>query len=452
MNRLPTVAIVGRMNVGKSTLFNRLTETQHAITSSWAGTTRDVNTASVLWRGMQFDLQDTGGLDVEDDEQLEERVIEAAQRAIEEASVVIYLVDGVAGLLPKDKELVAELRNAKVPVILAINKLDNDTREMNVDSAVHALDFDASVMISAKNGRGTGDLLDAVMEALEGGAGDAQEEIRRTKVAIVGRPNVGKSSLLNAILGEDRVIVADKAHTTRDTNDIPYTYKDHDFLLTDTAGLRRRSRVGRAWSDGRLADIEKKSVGGSLASVDRADVVVLVLEAQKRVTQQDKKIAQLVESRGKALIVVINKWDLIPEKEATTINDFTDYFDSSLPFLRWAPMAFVSAIEGLRVRELLDLVLKVGENYEREVEQEELDTVLAIARGNYKPKQVDTRKYKKTIAVLKHLEQIGARPPHFYLKAKNPRAVPKAIVDIVRRELYDRFDFDGVQIVVEVGD
>lgn len=445
----PSVAIVGRMNVGKSTLFNRLTESHGAITSSWAGTTRDVNYGDVLWRGHEIRVVDTGGMDVEDDEQLEERVIAAAHRAMEEADMVMFVIDGSVGVMPQDKRLADEVRSTGKPVLLVVNKIDNEKRMLEAQSEVHKLHFKEVAFVSAKSGRGSGDLLDMVYDILKpNSAADVRK--RYTKVAIVGRPNVGKSSLLNAMLGEERVIVADMAHTTRDANDIPYTYKDHDFLLIDTAGIRRKKKVGQKWEDKRLGDIEKQSVHSSISAIKRADVVVLVLEAHKRVSGQDKKIIDLTKHHGKGLIIVINKWDIIPEKDSNTIDDFADYFDQAIPFMRWAPMIFISALQGTRVQETLDMVLRVSENYQREVPQEVLDEILAVTAGHYKPKQSATRKYKRRISQFKSLTQIDTRPPRFYFKATHPREVPQAIKDIMERELRERVDFSGVQIILEM--
>ncbi len=446
----PTVALVGRMNVGKSTLFNRLTESHRAITSSWAGTTRDVNTAPVRWRGTEFDIVDTGGLDVQDDEQLEERVIAAARRAMDEAQVILFVIDGNSGVMPQDKKLLEELRHSKVPVLLVVNKIDNNKKEQNAQADIYKLNMEPLFFVSATNGLGTGDLLEAIVDLVEGmplvGA-----ESPRTKIAIVGRPNVGKSSFLNAVLNEERVIVADKEHTTRDTNDIPYTYNGKDFLLIDTAGIRRQSNVGKKWSDNRLGAIEKESVQSSIIAMERADVVVLVIEAQKRVTAQDKKISQLAHQYGKGLIIVVNKWDLIDDKDSNTIDEFAGYFDASLPFLRWAPLIFTSATERLRVLNVLDMVTRVAENYERFIEMGDLEEVFAKVKGNYKPKPSPMRKYKNPDAGLQRLKQVAARPPHFYLKAKKPKDVPKAIVRIAERELRAAYDFEGVKIVIEIG-
>ncbi len=446
----PTVAIVGRMNVGKSTLFNCCTQSHHAITSSWAGTTRDINAGTVIWRGREFQFLDTGGLDVEDDEQLEERVIAAARNAIAQADLVLFLIDGQAGVLPQDKRLAKELRDLDIPVFLVVNKIDSTKREHAIPNEVYQLNIEPLFVISAVNGRGTGDLLDGIYDVLQPTTSAATPE-ERTKVAIVGRPNVGKSSLLNAILGEERVIVADQAHTTRDTNDIPYEYNGKKFLLIDTAGIRKRSRVGKRWPDKRIGQIEKQSVQSAIDAMQRADVVLLVLEAQKRITAQDKKIADLANEFGKGLILVVNKWDLIDEKETNTINEFSSYFDASLPFLRWAPMIFVSAQEKLRVKNTLDMVLRVADNFNRFLETEDLETVLAIARSSYRPRKTATRKYRKPHISMKRLKQVSARPPRFYLKTTRPKDMPRAIPRIVEKEIRERFDFEGVKIIIDIG-
>lgn len=444
----PTVAIIGRMNVGKSTLFNRLTETKRAITSSWAGTTRDTNRAPVIWRGAEFTLVDTGGLDVRQDEQLEQAVINAAMRALEEADLVLFMVDGAAGVLPQDRELAAMVRDSGKPSLLVVNKIDNEKRRKGIDNETYQLNIEPIHFVSSTNGRGTGDLLDDIHERIMAVA--IAEEPMLTSVAIVGRPNVGKSSLLNAILGENRVIVADQAHTTRDTNDIVYTYKDRDYLLIDTAGIRKRSRIGKKWEDQRLGQIEKESVQAAIRAMKRADVVLLVLEAQEPITAQDKKIADLADEYGKGLILVINKWDLVEEKDSNTINEYRGYFDAALPFLRWAPIIFVSAAEEQRVKETLDLVMQVGDNYARRVDQEGLQTVLRIVRSAYKPKQTGTRKFRKPSIRFRSLEQVGIRPPRFKLNVNRPKDLPRAIPRIAERELRERFDFEGVKLIIDI--
>lgn len=447
---LPTVAIIGRMNVGKSTLFNRLTSSNRAIVSSWPGTTRDVKSAVATWRGTQFQLIDTGGLDVEEDEQLEERVVTAAFSAVERADVAIFVIDGQVGLMPQDKLFAKYLKRLKKPTVLAINKIDSERKERSVPPEVYRLSFDHTVMISGSNGRSTGDLLDMVYEALPAHA-QPEMDVERTTVAIVGRPNVGKSSLLNAILGEERVIVADAAHTTRDTNDIPYEYKGTPFMLIDTAGIRKQSNVGKRWGDKRLGEIEKESVEASIRSIKRADVVLFVIEANQGLTDQDKKIASLAYENGKGLLVLVNKWDLIPDKTSSTINEFTKYFQGELPLLRYAPIMYISATEGKRVRETLDMVLRVTANFNREIALEDLEPILFKVKAGYKPKWTNVRKDRKPIVVFNRLKQVGTKPARFYFKVSKPKDVPRAIPRIIERELRARFDFYGVKIGIEIG-
>lgn len=449
---LKKIVLVGRMNVGKSTLFNRLTDSERAIVSSLPGTTRDAHVGTVVWRGAELELVDTGGLDVKDDQQLEERVIAMARRSMHGADLIVLVVDGDAGVLPADKQFAVEVRATGIPSILVVNKVDSTTDEQNVSSVMHRLNLRPIVCVSAKNGRGTGDFLDVAYNLLQPST-DAAERMQasRTAVAIIGRPNVGKSSLLNAILGEDRVIVADKAHTTRDVNDIPCEYNGRSFLLIDTAGIRKKKNVGVRWPDERLGAIEKQSVRAAMHAIERADVVLLVLEAHRRIEAQDKKIAQLANERGKGLILVLNKWDLIEDKTPDTINTFVDYFNGALPFLTWAPMVFVSALDRTRVRKTLDLVTRVAENFHRQIPEEQLKDILYIARGTYKPKATNVRKWKKPQIVFKQFAQVDTAPPRFYLKTTRPKDVPLAMSHIIERELRDRFDFDGVQMIIETG-
>lgn len=447
--KLPSVVILGRMNVGKSTLFNRLVESKRAIVSSWPGTTRDVKSTIARWCGSEFELVDTGGFDVEDDEQLEERVVDAALAAIDRSDVVLFVVDGQVGVLPQDRLFARFLQRLGTPVILVINKVDSEKKERMLPDELHQLGFHEQIYVSAGNGRGTGDLLDAVYKLIPETPPIDQEQ--RTAVAIIGRPNVGKSSLLNAILGEDRVIVADKAHTTRDTNDIPYTYRNKPYLLIDTAGIRKQANVGKRWTDKRLGQIEQESVEAAIRAIKRADVVLMVVEANQGINSQDKKIADLANDLGKSLIIVVNKWDLIPEKSADTINEFIRYFHRALPFLHWAPMIFVSAAKRLRVLDTLDLVQTVSENYARSLTLEELEPIFFKVKGGYKPKYRTIRKERKPVVQFKRLKQVSAEPPYFYFKVNKPKDVPPAITRIIERELRDRFDFDGVKITIETG-
>lgn len=447
--KLPTIAVVGRMNVGKSTLFNRLTKSEDAIVSSWPGTTRDIKYGRVFWRGRECIFIDTGGVDVEGDDQLEEGVVAAAHMAIDEADVILFLIDGLVGVLPQERKLLSFLRKKKKPIVLGINKIDGSSKSKIIEESVHTTGIAESIVMSGASGRGTGDLLDTLYEHLPLTTTE-DFDVKRKKVAIVGRPNVGKSSLLNSILGESRVIVADAAHTTRDANDIPYDYEGKHYLLIDTAGIRKRSKVGHKWGDKRLGHIEQESVSAAIKAIERADVVMFVLEANKSIGVQDKKIAQLIADRNKATMIVINKWDLIDEKSSTTINEFIRYFHVALPFFSWVPMIFISAKDSLRVKETLDLVNQVTENYMRKISEEELLPVRNFAQSLYKPKYTNVRKNKKPNVIFGKFVQKRVGPQHFYLQVNKPKDVPRAIPDLVERELRERFDFDGVKIIIEM--
>ncbi|OGY86863.1 MAG: ribosome biogenesis GTPase Der [Candidatus Kerfeldbacteria bacterium RIFOXYA2_FULL_38_24] len=447
----PRVVLIGRMNVGKSTLFNRLSETNRAIISSLGGTTRDVKNSAVKWRGVEFDIVDSGGLDVKEaDAPLEKMVVQQTERALRESEIAVFMIDGQTGVLPQDKKILKKIKTFyHQPIFLVVNKIDKTKDKTNLDTEIFKLNIEPIFYISAKNGRGSGDLLDALWEVLAKKTVDITQP-NYTAIAIVGRPNVGKSSLLNGILNEERVIVADSAHTTRDSNDIPYTYQDKNFLLVDTAGIRKQANVGKRWPDQRLGDIEKKSVQTAMQAIERADVVVLVLEAQKKIGVQDKKISQLAAEGGKGLLIVVNKWDLIEEKTPSTINEFRDYFDGALPFLRWAPIIFVSAKDKLRLKEILNLVVRITDNYQRKIDFEDLKPILKKVESHYRPKQSRTRKYKKTIVRFKSLVQSSIRPPRFILSVTRPKDLPLALIDIFERELRSAFDFEGVKIIIEV--
>lgn len=447
--KLPVIAIVGRMNVGKSTLFNKLTHSEDAIVSSYPGTTRDLKYGRIFWRGQECDLVDTGGMDVEKDEQLEQRVVAAAKKAVADADVLLFVVDGLVGILPQERKLLSYYQKSGKPIVVGVNKIDGEKKSREMAQDVYSLGVKDVHIISAVSGRGTGDILDALFEYLPLES-SAERDVKRKKIAIVGRPNVGKSSLINSILGEDRVIVADASHTTRDANDIPYDYNGKHYMLIDTAGIRRQAKVGHRWGDKRLGIIEKESVSASLRAIDRADVVLFVVEAQKTISAQDKKIAQIISEHNKPLIIVVNKWDVIPEKDSNTINEFIRYFHNSLPYLAWAPMIFISAKEHVRVTDTLDLVNTVIENYHRQLTEEELKPLCEYAQRLYAPKKTNVRKLKAPNVRFFRFVQKRVAPQHFYLQVNKPKDVPRAIPDIIERELRERFDFDGVKIIIEI--
>ncbi len=452
--KLPRVVICGRTNVGKSTLFNRLAETKKAIVSDLAGTTRDRNFAKVAWQNKEFELIDTGGLDIFDEPELEQNIKKQIQIALQQASVVIFVMDGKMDLLPQDKEIAKNLLELKKPVVLAINKIDSLKDQHKVDADVHKLKFKHSQICSGLNGLGTGDLLDVITDLLPKQK-LADEEKESTKIAIIGQPNVGKSSLLNAIIGEERVVVSEIAHTTRDINDVEFQYGKDLFVLIDTAGLRRKARVGKWKGEGKrfLAKIEKEGVGSTINAIREADIVLLVLEVHKRINAQDKAIVQTIVDEGKSLILVLNKWDLIPEKDAATIKKYEKYFYTSLPFATWAPIIMTSAKTKQRVKKVLDLALKVKENQEREIPEEEIADLREHFFNKYKPKQKQTITHGQQKKPLKlgRFEQIDTKPPTFYIHSKNPKMVAPSLVKIIEKMFRQKYDFKGtpIKLIVE---
>lgn len=442
----PRVVLIGRTNVGKSTLFNRLTQSGRALVSILAGTTRDAKEAPVLWRGNSFLLVDTGGMDITSaDEQLATRVIATAKKTLNNSSIILMIIDGQAGITASDRKILKEISKIKTPKILVINKIDNERTELAALNEISTYGNWPIFYVSALNGRSTGELLDAIYQQLGEIAPVMAQNV--TRVAIVGRPNVGKSTLLNAILGEEKVIVADLPHTTRDTNDILYEYKSEKFLLIDTAGIRRQARVGKGQSK-LVGMIEKNSVIASLEAIKRADVVLVVIEASRRVTSQDKSILNFAKIHGKGLIIVVNKWDLIEEKNPLTIDKFRDYFDAALPFIRYAPIIFISAMQNLRTHAVLDLVLRVSYNYQRRLSPEELIPLLTrLPRGT--KKRLDRFGKLPSPFVYHNLTQIASSPPTFLLAANRPKELPAAVYHILEKELRKTFDFEGVKINIE---
>lgn len=448
---LPVVAICGRTNVGKSTLFNRLAESKKAIVSSLPGTTRDLNYAQIAWNGKKFELIDTGGLDVFDVKDLEKNIKLQIEAALENADLVLYVIDGQESLYQEDKHAVRRLVRQKKPVIVGINKIDNQKLRAKVDPAAARLGARHAVPFSAHNGSGTGDLLDEIVRLLPKKKIGKKED-NHLKLAIVGRPNVGKSSLLNSILGEEKVVVSEIPHTTRDINDIEFTYKKNDYMLIDTAGIRKKAKVGK-WKDKRVSDIEKQAVGSSLHAIKNADVVFLVLEAQKKVSDQDKKISRLAVDNSRGLVIVINKWDLIEDKTEKTYDEYVKYFHQHLPWLSWAPMIFISAKEGQRVRQILELARDVHKNQSLKIPDKELDEILRIIIGKYRPKQAQTVTFgqKKKRLDVDALEQIGIDPPTFRLVTPKPKNMPKALPKLIEKHLREKYDFMGtaMNIIIE---
>ncbi len=411
--RKPIVALVGRPNVGKSTLFNRLVEQRKAIVEDLAGTTRDRLYGDADWGGRDFIVVDTGGLDLDS---LEPPVAEsgfkagAASRlflreiraqveiAIAEAEVIVFLVDGEAGPTGPDFEVAKLLRRTEKPVILAVNKADNKQRR---EAAVefYTLGLDDPIPISALHGTGTGDLLDLIVESFPLSDEIEEEEDDSIKIAILGRPNVGKSSLLNKLLGEERVIVSDVPGTTRDAIDTRITYQGLELVLIDTAGIRRRGKIEPG--------VEKHSLLRTLKAVNRADVCLLLLDANQVVAAQDAHIAGYILDEAKSTVVLVNKWDTIV-KDSYTMKEYSDKIRAQLKFLEYVPLLFISAKTGQRVNEVLPLALRVQEERLRRVPTGELNRLLREAVARHPPKGGQRHRLK-----FFYVTQAGVDPPTF---------------------------------------
>lgn len=424
----PTVAIVGRPNVGKSTLFNRLVGGRRAIVSDRPGTTRDRHFGEGEWNGRRFWLIDTGGLVPDSDESMDRAIRTQVEFALGEADVVLFLVDGREGLHPIDEAIAERLRRAGRPVLLAVNKLDN-LETATAQYGFYSLGFGDPHGVSAGVGKGTGDLLDALVELLP--SRDAEDESESIQVAVVGRPNAGKSSLVNRLLGEERHVVAPEAGTTRDAIDSYLRYHEKTLKFVDTAGLRRRAKVDD--------DLEFYSTLRTERAIERADVCVLVVDATVGLHNQDLRIANQAWEHGCALIVIVNKWDLVEEKDPNTARRGQETLIEKAPFLGDVPFLYVSALTGQRVRKLLDLILEVADARARRVQTAEVNRILQGLLERRSPPQKPGEEVK-----LLYGSQIGTSPPTFAIVSNRPLDVPEAYQRYLANGFRSAWGFTGV--------
>lgn len=452
--KLPQVVLCGRTNVGKSSLFNRLSETQKALISDLAGTTRDRNSAVVEWQGKRFELIDTGGLDIFDNPELVGNIKQQIQTALKKAAVILLVLDGKHSPLPQDKIIARELSFLKKPLILVLNKMDGKKDRDHLDPDIYRLNIPNISLCSAANGNGTGDLLDEVVKYLPAmEKSNYPEDEKILKLALIGRPNVGKSSLLNALIGEERAVVSEIAHTTRDINDVDFIYKGQMMRLIDTAGIRRRSQVGQ-WSGKNkqfLAKIEHEGVNASLDALMKADIVILMLEAFQSFQAQDQNLLKMLEKNSKSLIIVLNKWDLVENKDAQTITKYKKFFQSKLSGLNYAPIIFTSVQKKQHIQDILELALEIKANQNRRLAtatlQGILDTLMHAA-----PRQVQTITHgqRKKPLHIHALKQIRVNPPTFVLHTPHPMNVAKGLVNILEKKLRSQFNFRGTPIKISI--
>ena len=422
------VAIVGRPNVGKSTLFNRVIEERHAIVESEPGVTRDRLYAKGEWNGKSFHLVDTGGIVPDSDDVFEKAIREQAMLAIDEADVIIFVVDGRDGITPIDSEIGGMLRASSKTGVLVVNKCDNAKADLGA-SEFYELGLGDPFPISALNGRSTGDFLDAVVIHLQG---DVDLEDKRLKIAIVGRPNVGKSLLTNGLLGKDRMVVTNVAGTTRDAVDSVMTYYGEEIVLIDTAGLRRRSHIKES--------IELYSTVRTSRAIDRCDVAIVVVDATQGLETQDKRVINEVEVARKGIIIALNKWDLI-EKDTMTADAFIKKIYEDLPMMDYVPIVTISALSKQRITKLVEVAKEIQVRRCTRIPTHELNENLMAMLERTPPPAVKARDLR-----INYVTQVKTEPPLFAFFLNHPELLPEAYKRFMERQLRKLHDLVGVPI------
>ena len=426
---IPTVAIVGRPNAGKSTLFNRITKERRAIVEDFPGVTRDRNYAEVRHFSRPFLLVDTGGYEAATENVILSSMREQTEVAIREADVIVFLLDGRGGISPSDQEIAAILRKQDKPVFYVVNKVDSPALEMEA-TEFYGLGMDNLYFISAEHGHGVGSLMEEILEILPDAGQETDED--EVRVSIIGRPNVGKSSLINRILGQERVLVSPIPGTTRDSIDTHFIYNRQRYRLIDTAGLRRKSRVDEK--------LEKISALQAIKAVSRSHVVVMVIDAEKGITEQDLTVAGYAFEKNRAVVIVINKWDLV-NKDNTTFGNFSDEVRSAFKFLPFAPILFVSALTGQRVSKIFKEVEKVFEQFNRSIGTPALNRVLQEAIEKLPPPVFHRKRVK-----LFYITQTGVRPPTFTVFASRSEGIHLYYRRFIQNRLRDAFGFEGTPV------
>ncbi len=427
----PIVAIVGRPNVGKSTLFNALAGQQISIVKDTPGVTRDRIYADVSWLNYQFTIIDTGGIEPQTNDLILKSMREQAEIAIETADVIIFLTDLRQGLVDADFQVANMIRRAKKPVVLVVNKVDNFNKMMADVYEFYNLGLGDPMPVSAASKLGMGDMLDAVTSHFPQGS-DSEEEDERPHIAVVGKPNVGKSSLINKLIGENRVIVSDIAGTTRDAIDTPVRHNGREYVFIDTAGLRRKSKIKE--------DIERYSIIRTVSAVERADVVVLMIDASEGVTEQDAKIAGIAHERGKGMIIAVNKWDVI-EKDDKTMNKFTKEIREKLSFMAYAELIFISALTGQRVNKLYETIDAVIENHAMRIGTGVLNEILSEAVALKQPPSDKGKRLR-----LYYITQVSVKPPTFVIFINDKDLTHFSYTRYIENQIRETFGFRGTPL------
>ncbi len=430
--KIPRVVLVGRINAGKSTLFNTLTETGQAIVSHIPCTTRDLNYADITWRDKTFQLIDTGGIDAAQLGRVEKWVQEKAYETIKQATLILFIIDGKDEPTPADRSIVRTLKKKfKKPILLVVNKVDGPAIRKRVSPDFYKLGIDEPHLVSAISGIGTGDLLDVLVDKIPSGM--PREEVFDLTLSIIGKTNVGKSSLLNAMLGEERVIVTPLPHTTREPNDTIFKFKNKQIKIVDTAGLRRK----KSGAD----EIEKESVHKTIEVIKKSDVSLFISDYHDTLSSQDQAIARIAYKSNNGLIMVINKWDLAEEKTPEAIREIEKTYRRYFKKFHWAPIMFVSAKTRQRVLKLLDKALKIQQERKRIVPAQDLNVLLAVVQQR-KAKPRQDKKSGKLISLV----QDGTDPPSFILSAIHPERIHPAFINVLEKKIREKFGFAGTPI------
>lgn len=427
-----TVAIVGRPNVGKSTFFNRLLGQRKAIVDDVSGVTRDRQYGVADWNGKTFNIIDTGGFVPQSEDVFEREIKKQVLIAVQEANAIVFIVDAATGITDLDESMADVLRRTSKPVFLAVNKVDNHERLLEA-TEFYGLGFDNIYFISAMTGSGSGDVLDAITELITDDKAEENSEISQLpKITIIGQPNVGKSSLLNALVGQERTIVSDIAGTTRDTIHTHYKLFKKEFILIDTAGIRRKAKVHE--------DLEFYSVIRAINAMDEADVCLMMLDAEKGITAQDLNIFSMAVKKGKGIVVLVNKWDLIP-KETNTAKDFEKALKDRLAPFTDVPILFISVLEKTRIFKVLEVALEVFENRKRVIPTSQLNDVMLKAIESFHPPVVRGNPVK-----IKYVTQLPTHVPSFAFFANHPDDIKEPYKNYLENQLRSKFNFTGVPV------
>lgn len=451
-DNLPIIVLIGRVNVGKSTLFNRLIEQNQAIVSDISGTTRTSNEGLILWRGKYMKIIDTGGLTFTDEIPLEKDILRQTERAMKEGDIIIFVADAKDGILPQEKELAKRIRRIKTkPVIFVANKADSKKLESNLnDSEWFKLGLGEAFAISAASGRGIGDLLDLLHKTaskIKKSAKTKKEDKNIFQVSLIGKPNVGKSSIFNKLIGMDKVIVSPMAHTTREPHDtlISYTYTDEKnkeqnqlINFVDTAGIRRKASVS--------GKIEKEGISKSIQSAENSDIILFVIDGNDPIASQDRQLGGLLEKRSKSVIILLNKWDLNEDTTDKHRNDIKEFIYANFPHLKFAPIVFVSGKTGENIHQIFPVLIKAWQARQTEITTAPLTRFMTDIVYKHKPSRGKGTNQPKILG----LKQVHNNPPIFEMTVKHGTSIHRSYINFVENQLREKFNFFATPVVIKL--